>query len=367
MSTTTYGRNDALTVQLWAKKLFVEALKATPIAPLIGTSSDSIIHRKTDLDKGSGDKITVGLRMQLSGKGVSSSGTLEGNEEALTTYSDSFVIDELAHAVRTRNPTRSVDAKRVQFNLRTEAKDGLRDWYAKRMSVSFFNQVCGFTPANAETSSTGLVYTGNNAVVAPASGRQIWTEAGANKDEDLDNSGDTFKLIHIDYAKELAQTADVPIRPIMIDGEEKYVIYLHPYQVTDLRTDASTAGNWFDIQKAAMQGGKVSKNPIYTGALGEYNGVIIRQSYDVTKGVNSSTGAAIDTVRRAVFMGAQAAMCSFGPDSGADSFGWEEEWFDYKRELGVSAQSLFGLKKSVFNSKDFGTVVISSYAAAHTS
>lgn len=266
MSTTTYGRNDALTVQLWAKKLFVEALKATSIAPLIGTSSDSILHRKTDLDKGSGDKITVGLRMQLSGKGVSSSGTLEGNEEALTTYSDSFVIDELAHAVRTRNPNRSIDAKRVQFNLRTEAKDGLRDWYAKRLSQTFFNHMCGYTPANTESATSGLVYTGLNAVTAPSSGRHIWTESGTSADEGLDSSGDLFKLVHIDYAKEAAQTADVPIRPLMIDGEEKYVIYLHPYQVTDLRTDASTAGNWFDIQKAALQGGKVSKNPIYTGA-----------------------------------------------------------------------------------------------------
>lgn len=366
MATTTYGRADALTVQLWAKKLAVEALKATPIAPLIGTSSDSIIHRKTELEKGSGDKITVGLRMQLTGKGVSSSGTLEGNEEALTTYSDSFVLDELAHAVRVRNPTRSIDAKRVQFNLRTEAKDGLRDWYAKRMSVSFFNQVCGYTPANTEAATTGLVYTGLNAVVAPATGYQLWSETGTSADENLDSTGDLFKLVYLDYAKEKAQTADVPIRPLMIEGEEKYVVYLHPYQVTDLRTDAATAGNWFDIQKAAMQGGKVSKNPIYTGALGEYNGVIIRQSYDVCQGVNSSTGAAISTVRRAVFLGAQAAMMSFGPDTSADSFAWEEETFDYGRELGVSAQSLFGMKKTQFNSKDFGSIVISTYAAAHT-
>lgn len=360
MSVATYGRNDTLTVQLWAKKLAVEALKATPIAPLIGTSSDSIIHRKTDLEKGSGDKITVGLRMQLSGKGVSSSGTLEGNEEALTTYSDSFVIDELAHAVRVRNPNRSIDAKRVQFNLRTEAKDGLRDWYAKRMSVTFFNHVCGYTPANTESATSGLVYTGLNAVTAPTA----FVRPTGSADESL-GSSNKFTLAMLDYAKEKARTATVPIRPLIIEGEEKYVVYLHPYQVTDLRTDASTAGNWFDIQKAAMQGGKVSKNPIYSGALGEYNGVILRESFDVTNGVNSTTGASISTVRRAPFLGAQAAMMSFGPDTSADSFAWEEEKFDYGRELGVSAQSLFGMKKSAFNSSDFATIVISTYANAH--
>ena len=79
----------------------------------------------------------------------------------------------------------------------------------------------------------------------------------------------------------------------MIGGEEKYVLYLHPYQVTDLRTDAATAGNWFDIQSKALQGGAGQKSPLYTGALGEYNGVILRSAFDVSLGGNSATGAAV--------------------------------------------------------------------------
>jgi N4-gp56 family major capsid protein len=60
----------------------------------------------------------------------------------------------------------------------------------------------------------------------------------------------------------------------MIGGEQKYVMFLHHYQVTDMKANVST-NQWFDIQKAALQGGNVTKNPIYTGALGEYNGVIL--------------------------------------------------------------------------------------------
>jgi N4-gp56 family major capsid protein len=365
MSTTTFARADALTQQLWGKKLAVEALKATPIAPLIGTDSNSVIHLRTELEKGVGDKITVGLRTQLTGKGVSSSSILEGNEEALSTYADSFVVDEIAHAVRVRNPSKSVDAKRVAFNMRSEAKDGLKDWYAKRMSQWFFNHVCGYTPANTEAATTGLLYTGHNAVVAPASGYQLWTEAATTADQDLDSTGDTFTLTILDYAKEKAQTADYPIRPIMVDGEEMYVAYLHPYQVTDLRTVSAAAGSWFDIQKAAITGGKTTKNPIFTGALGVYNGIVLRSSYDVTSGVNSSTGAAITTVKRAVLLGAQAAMMAM-PEGSSDSFDWVEETFDYDRELGVAVKALGGLKKSIFNSKDFGCIVMSSYAAAHS-
>ena len=35
-----------------------------------------------------------------------------------------------------------------------------------------------------------------------------------------------------------------------------------------------------------------------------------------------------------------------------------------ENQLGVSAGLIFGLKKMVFNSKDFATIVVSSYAPA---
>ncbi len=361
MATTTYGVNDAMAVKLWSKKLAVEALKYTAIAPLIGSGSDSIIQLKDELSKGPGDKVTYGLRVQLSGDGVSEGEVLQGNEESLTTYSDSVVINELAHAVKVRNKNR-IDQKRVPFDLRDEAKSGLRDWYAKRMSVSAFNQLCG------NVAESRIKYTGLQATIAPSSGsRQMWCSASHTTDETL-AAGDEFKLKYIDYAVEEAKTSTAtsgPIRPVMIGGEEKYVLYLHPTQVTDLRTDASTAGNWFDIQAKGIQGGQISKNPIYTGALGEYNGVILRSAYDITQGCNSTTSATVANTRRAVLLGAQAMMCGFAMDADAATFTWVEELFDYERELGVSAQTMFGMKKTQFNSVDFGVIVLSSYAIKH--
>lgn len=40
----------------------------------------------------------------------------------------------------------------------------------------------------------------------------------------------------------------------------------------------------------------------------------------------------------------------------------ENNCFNYGNELGVAAGLIFGIKKSVFNSADFGTIVISSYS-----
>lgn len=128
------------------------------------------------------------------------------------------------------------------------------------------------------------------------------------------------------------------------------------YQVTDLRNNTST-GEWLDIQKVAIQGGNISKNPIYTGSLGEYNGVILHES---TRVQSVTTG-----VYRAVLCGAQAAVIGFGQDGGPNKMTWVEELFDFKNQLGVGAGMIFGLKKTVFNSADFGSIVLPTYAASH--
>lgn len=362
MSYTSFGVNDALAVKLWSKKLAVEALKATEIAPLIGEDSNSIIQRKTETSKGAGDKVTFGLRMQLSGDGFSESDTAEGNGESLTRYSDSILLNELGHVVAAKSEN-TIDAQRVPFDLREECKDGLADWWGKRMSVTFFNQVCGNTATSGTGYPSSTKYTGLNAAIAPTSTRII--RAGSQATDQALTSSNTFTLDLIDKAKEMAKVASPQVRPVMVGGKKKYVMYLHPYQVTDLRTNTST-GQWLDIQKSAMMGGQVSNNPIYSGALGEYNEVILRESHDVTVGVNSSTSATVTTVRRAVLLGAQSAVMAFGQKNSPGKYRWNEELYDHKRKLEVSAWSIFGLKKTVFNSTDFGTVIVSTYAAAHT-
>lgn len=354
MAYTSYGVNDAAAVKVWSKKAALQALKSTVIAPLIGESEDSIIYLKNELKKGAGDRIRCTLFTTPTGDGFTENEDVEGNAESLTNYTDDLVINELGHAVGVKSVD-TIDAQRVPYDLRKTSMDLLSQWWANRYSVTFFNQVCGNT-AVSNTKFTGL-----QATVAPSANRII-RAASAATDQAL-TSSDTFTLDLIDRAKERAETADVPVVPIMIDGEKKYVMYIHDYQQTSLRTNTST-GQWLDIQKAAMQGGKVSNSPIFKGALGEYNGVILRKANDVTQGVHGSTGAAISTVRRAVLLGAQSAAMAFGQRNQPSKFRWNEELLDHKRKLEVSAWSIFGLKKCIYNSEDFGTVVVSTYAAA---
>lgn len=354
MATTAYGVNSSETVKLWSRKLAYEAFKTTYFQRFVGDTSDSLIQEKADAKKGPGDRIRTTLRVLLSGDGVLGDQPMEGNEEALTTFTDDFLINQLRHAVRSQG---KMSEQRIPFNVREEGMNGLRDWWAVRYDLGFFNQLCGFTPA------TDLRFTGHNAVIAPT--RQMWVGAVAN-DQSL-GGGNIMTLTALDFAYEKAtSTPDgTPmLRPILVDGEPYYVVFLHPYQVTDLRTNTNQ-GQWLDIQKAAMTGGLVDKNPIFTGALGVYNNMVLHKAFRVTQGVNSATGAAISTVRRAVLCGAQSVFLGFGQGHSRNQMEWNEELFDYGNQLGVEGGCIFGIKKTVYNGLDFGALVISSQAVAH--
>lgn len=349
MSTTEYPVNHPAAVKLWSEKLARESLKKTWLARFMGKSDSSVIQIKNETSKGAGDKITHSLRVQLTGDGVEGDATLEGNEEALVTYTDNFVINQLRHAVRSAG---KMSEQRVPWKFRADAMEGLSDWWANRIDTALFNQLCG------NTAVTDTKYTGHNATVAPSSNNLIVASQTA---EGSLGASNVMTLTLIDYAVEKANTLSPMIRPIKINGEDKYVMFLHDYQVTDLRTSTST-GQWLDIQKAAMQGGQVSNNPIYTGALGEYNGVILHKANRIPVAPTNSNA------RRALFCGAQAGVVGFGQgfESGEEGQKWYEELFDYGNQLGVSAAKIWGAKKSQFNSQDFGTIVVSTYAVAHS-
>lgn len=361
MATTNYTSGSALAPALWRKKLAAEALRKTYFADLMGKGSDNVIQQLDDLEAGGGDNVTWGLRVQLQGGGVQGDGTLEGNEEALVTYSDKIVINQLRHAVRSAG---KMSEQRVLFNVRDESKLGLADWFADRWDVSAFNQLAGFT------AQTDTRFTGNNATIAPDS-NHIYRPNSRTTDESL-TTGDEFTLGIIDImVARSAQFATVngsgvPFRPATVMGRKMLILFIHDYQAYQLRTSA-TAGTWIDYQKALIQGGD-KNNPLITGGnmIGEYNNVLIMKAPRVPNGVNSTSGAAVANARRAILCGAQAGALAMGRIKGTngDRFDWVEEEFDYGNQLGVSAGSMFGIKKSRFNSQDFATFVASTYSPA---
>lgn len=352
MATTDYPVNSPLAVKHWASDLMKEALKKTFALQFMGTDDNSLIQIKTELNKAAGDRITFGLRQQLSGAGISGDGTLEGNEEALVTYTQNVTIDQLRHAVRSSG---KMSEQRVPFSVRAEARDGLADWWSDRIDRWFFNQLTG------NTVQADVRYTGMQAVTAPDSGHMVFPGVATAEASLSATTSMRFSLALIDKAVERAKTAVNALRPIMVGSKKMYVAFLHPYQVTSLRVSASNT-QWSDIQRSAMQGGQIDDNPIFTGALGVYNNTVLHESTRVPL-VVGATGGTSD-VARAMLCGAQAGVMAFGRGHGKNTFSWKEELFDYENQLGVGAGCIGGLVKTRFNSSDFGVVTMSSYEIA---
>jgi N4-gp56 family major capsid protein len=357
-----YATGDAEAAKVWSRLLSVEMLKSTYFGKFLDDSGDeesnSLFIQKTDLERSHGDRVTCYLRMQGTGRGKIEHETLEGAEEAIQTYADNVTINKIRHAFKSEDV---ISPQRVTFDLRMQAKNALRDWFADRLDTWMANQLAG------NTAQTDVAYTGLQAAVAPDAAHIIRGGNQAN-DESL-GSSHKIKLSHIDVLRNRARTASaggVPIRPIRLKGKEYYVLFIHPDQETDLRTDASTAGNWFDLQKARLQGGEGDGNGIFDGAMGMYNNTVIHTWDRLPNGVHSSTGAAFPNTRRAVFCGAGAALVAFGQSYGRARVSWTEKTFDYDDYFGVSARLVGGIKKSVYNSTDFATIVLSTYAATPT-
>ena len=344
MALTQYGVNHPLAVKVWARKLNVEALKQTWISRFMGEDSNSLLQIKTELEKDAGDRIRLGLRMQLTGAGVLGDGTLEGNEEALTTHFDDLFIDQHRHAVRS---TGKMSQQRVPFSVREEARSGLTDWWSDRYDTAFANQLSG------NTAETNTLFTGLQATIAPDSDHHIMARAVTGDNVSTEGSlsnvvAFSLKLSDIDRAIVKAKTLTPPIRPVRVGGGEYYVLMIHPNQVFQLRNSTGT-NDWATIQQAAMTGGKINDNPIFTGAVGMHNNVLIHEWTRIPTIVDTPNSGAITDFRRAVFCGAQAACLARGGGGNATEMTWVEELFDYENQLGVSAGCIYGIKKSVYD------------------
>ncbi len=359
MATTAFGTNAVETNKVWAKLADAVALPKTSLGHAMGKGMSNIVEMRDELKKGRGDRVRYFLRQLATGDGVVHGETLEGSEESLDYQDDELYINQLRHAVRFENE--NISEQRVFLNVRMDGKNLLSEWLRDRFDRIYFNHLCGNTAI--ENLAAPSKFNGFNTISDYDSTRTVRAGGGANDQTLNSQSSNTFNLGLVDAAIERAKTADVPLRPINVNGQELYVMYLHPYQVTDLRDSDS---QWYANMTAAMNGGSINDNPIFTGALGVHNGVVFIENNRVTQGVHSSTGVSQANVRRAVLCGAQACTMAFGRYGSQDpeKLSWTEQRFDYDEEVGIAIKTIFGLKRNRFNGVDYGSIVVPTYAVA---
>lgn len=362
MSSTNFSSANPLTVKVWARKAFMDAVKTTMYGKLTGKTDRSIIQVKDELKKGEGDRIRFGLRSLPTGLGVQEDETLEGNEEGLDFRYFDINLGEKRHAIKV---DLNLSAQRTMFNVRQEAKDALQEWLEEYLDTTFFEYITGAGRGPAGVSfyhRNGAL--GGNALQSPSSDRTIYGGVGVTAANAI-TATDTMSLAVLDKLAERLKLASPTIRKASFNGKNCWVVIMHPYQVNDLRANTST-GQWFDIQKAAMQGGKITDNPIFNESLGMYRDMILLESTRVPTFTNYGAGANVSAAR-AIALGAQAAVVAHGQET--DEWGklkLVERTFDYGKRYGIGATLIWGMAKTRFdNQSDFGSFAIDTAAQQH--
>lgn len=378
MATTTMSASNSATIAKWEKKTWVETIQKTAFGMLVGSGAVYDASERFRGENGRGDNLTFDYVSKLVNVPLGEGQTGFGNEEALDTGTHNMSIGLTRILVSNPN-TRSIEQQRTNIDFDEVSANLMAERAAELIDTSVFQQLAGVNPTsftiNGTTYSTAaekLQVQGHNVPTAPSTNR-ILRAGGAANDQSL-GSGNTFTMDLLDYALEEIDANDQPIAPC---NDGRYKLFLHPYQVVDLRQDSSGKVQWYLNELAAEQGGKKSmlNNLNVSGRaikVGQYLNVDIYQAPRAAQGVNASTSAVVTTVRRAVLVGRDALSFAspFGGISANDKqvpFKMFSQLADYDYIKGMDLSSLYGIKKmSPSNAEDIGTFVISTYAAAHS-
>ncbi len=318
-----------LRAALWRKQLFADVQDEVFMTRFVGTKPTAMIQEMEDLKKDKGNNISFGLGAKLSGDGVEGDDELEGNEEAMADYDEDVAINQLRHAVRL---TGRMDEKQNAYNMRVSARERLKIWWAERIDKEILWKICGYTSKTFANTPT-----------APAATRSIWANnAGADGSLTADEVMDTKCIT---AAKQMAKMASPKVAPLRIDGKDRYVMIMHPYQASDLKKDPVYKQ---ENREAGVRG---QKNNIFSGALGIYDGVILHE-HEYIYAWNPSA-----PVARAVLCGQQAGVIAWGK-----SVAWVEKSFDFGNKWAISVGAIFGVIKPMFNSLDYGVVTVCTAA-----
>lgn len=319
MAKTTVLTGDALTKKLWEEVLFRDTLKEAYFSRFMGKSSDDLAQVKEDLIKEKGDKITFGIRMRLTGTGVISGQTLEGNEEKLTTYSFNVSLERYRNAVRDAG---ALDRQRPVYDMDQESRDAIKGWGSEKIDQLSFDAITA--------SPTKIFYGGAATSTADITTADVITPTLISK----------IKA----WAKTGGARSYVPLRPIKIKGKNYFVLLTHPDVIYDLSQDAA----WSQAAREALPRGE--DNPIFSGADYLWDGVLIHSHENIPLVTNWGGGTNVPGAK-CVFMGAQSLCWAWGERPSVVS-----EEFDYQEEHGFAWRVTCGVGKPVFNGKDYGSI-----------
>jgi N4-gp56 family major capsid protein len=317
---TSFATGATETVKRWAARLWIELPREIYFGKFMREDDmNTIIEVKRDLEGQPGDKVTFTLLQKLGNAAVTGDATLEGNEEAMQFYSDSATLDQNRNAVRLAG---RMSERRTAFNQRDSAKTLLKTWLAETIDNAIF---------------TGM---------DTAPNYQIFGGSAVSK-ATIDSTSKLSPSL-IDRAVAKAKKVLPKIWPVRVNGRDFYVTLHHTDAAFDLRQD----GVWNQAQREAQE--RSPDNPIFSGALGFWNGTIVHEHEKIP--IFTDGGAGAQPGQDGYFMGRQAGIFAWG----AKPEWWEKE-FDYGNKVGFAIGAIYAFKKAVFNAKDHAFIQLMTY------
>ena len=359
MAETQFLTTHASTVTVWSALLMRQAQKQTYFQKFVGSGDDSMIQTKTDLEKEAGDTIKFDLLMNLTGSGVTGDTDIEGNEERLVYHQDSVVINLRGSGVKAAG---KMTLKRTKHSIRTNGWSALGNWMGQIIDDDMVLALSGLVNTTGQTTAiepdSDHLWNGGQAVGG--------TLDAVDTEAEITHAADNyFGTLVISAVKRKAKLISPKVRPLRVNGRDHYVMFVHPYQLKALRAETA----WLAAQHYANVRGE--KNPIFSGAEGIWDGVIIHEFEKITTRLGAGgtdASEAWDTTAtaanilatgvygaRALFCGAQAGVIAYGQRPG-----WYEKDFDYGRVPGIATDIIYGIKKTRYDSKDFGVIVVNT-------
>jgi N4-gp56 family major capsid protein len=325
---------DAIRPDLWAKSLYVQAEKRTFWHRFEGPEGSQMpIIRKDDLEKEVGDNVHFDIVLSLQGEGLTGDtdqGLLDGNEEKLRFRQTSLTTDAFRHGVRWSK----LGKIKINHSMRQTGLMQLRKWVANKLDDRIFGELTGYK-------ADGTVYTGQQTATLPDS-YQKFVGGDATPTVAEVASGDVIDFDVISDLKALAVN-DAEIEPIVAgdDGEEMYGLVVHPYVALGIKKSSE----WKQTQREARERG--ASNPLFRGAIGVYDNVVIYQSRRIP--LLTDAGAGSVEVAKNIFFGSQLLMRAYTyyPD-------WTEQYFSYGEEQGIGTFCVVGEKLITFDLTDAG-------------
>ena len=376
--------NQNLRERVWLRDEYVTPyIRMSGFDRYMGRGTNAIIRTISSSVTDGGKTVVMPLIGLIRGEGVSGSQVLEGNEDDMDTYADEIRVNWRRNAVKVPKST----SYNTSLDLLNAAKPRLRDWAANVvLKKALIQQMQGIViPGVSVTDADGTSYNAPDTVVpyAQASAAQRNAFVVNNSDRILfgadianassgvmatalatiDNTNDKLTPALISKAKRIAQeTASLtattannisPITPYTTaDGEEWFVMFVHPRAMRDLRNDATM----MQANRDARERGE--NNPLFRGGDLLWDGVIIRELFDLEL-IAGAGAAGIDVAHN--FLAGQSAL--------AVAWGQEPRVItdrdqDYQFRPAVAVEELIGVKKTSFGGKQYGGVSVFTAAAA---